>query len=148
MKKLIFMCLVAVSFTTGIFASPLPDASEKILKLFHHDFPDVQKQIFHDYGDSYVVYFKKEDNSSCRVYYNLDGTMLKTIKYYSATELDPFIRAKVNAKYKGKTIFGVTEVASNEEHFYQIILQDTKKWYTIKSDATGSITLVSKLVKT
>ena len=74
--------------------------------------------------------------------------MLKTIKYYSDTELDPFIRAKVNARYKGKTIFGVTEVASNEEHFYQIILQDSKKWYTIKSDATGSITLVSKLVKT
>ncbi len=147
MKKLISLCLVAIISTTSIFASSLSDASEKILKLFHHDFPEVQNQTFYDYGDSYMVYFKKDDNSSCKVYYDLDGAMTKTIKYYVGSELDPFIRSKVNQKYKGKTIYGVTEVISDDEHFYQIILQDNKSWYTIKSDATGSMRLENKLFK-
>ena len=146
MKKLIFLCLFAV-FSTGIFASSYPDASERILKLFHRDFPNVHQQIFHDYGDSYMVYFKEDENSSCRVYYNLDGTMSETIKYYSAEQLDPFIRAKVDEKYHGKIIFGVTEVISNDEHFYEIVLQDNKAWYTIKSDAIGSMSLEKKLIK-
>ncbi len=147
MKKLIFLCLVAVISAGSIFASPSPDASEKILKLFHHDFPEVQKQTIYDYGDYYIVYFKEDENSSCRVFYNLDGDMLKTVKYYSADKLDPFIRAKVDEKYRGKTIYGITEVESEVEHFYQIILQDSKTWYYIKSDPTGSMTLEEKLIK-
>lgn len=42
-------------------------------------------------------------------------------------------------KYKGKTIFNVTEVRSNTEHFYEIILQGNKTWYDVKSDAKGLI---------
>lgn len=148
MKKLIFLCLVSIISATSIFAIPEPGASEKILKLFHNEFPKVEKPVFYDYGNSYMVYFKKDDYSSGRVYYNLDGEMTETIKYYTESELEPFIRAKVNKKYKGKTIFGVTEVVTNNEHFYQIVLQDNKMWYTVKSDATGSMSIEKKLRKT
>ena len=74
--------------------------------------------------------------------------MVKTLKYYGESELDPFIRGKVADKYTDKKIFGVTEVLSDDEHTYNIVLEDAKYWYTIVSDETGSIRRVSKLKKT
>lgn len=148
MKKIIFLCLAALISSTLIFAKATPDAQEKILKLFHHDFPGAQNELFHDYGDSYMVYFKMNENSSGRVFYNLDGTIQQTVRYYSTIDLDPFIRAKVEEKYKGKTIYGVTEVASNDQRFYQIVLQNNKSWYIVDSDASGNMTLEKKFNKT
>ncbi len=147
MKKLIFLLLAAISFSTATLASASPDASERILKLFRSEFPKIEKPVFYDYGDSYMVYFKENDSSSGRVYYNLDGEMIKTIKYYSADGLDPFIKAKVNRKYKGKKIFGVTEITTNTDHSYRIVLEDDKKWYTVDADDTGSMSLEQKLKK-
>jgi hypothetical protein len=132
------MCAIAV---------PLSSASEKILKIFHAEFPEIKTQSFFDYGDSYLVYFKKDDLTTGRVYYDKDGKMTRSIRYYFEAQLNPFIKDKVNAKYKGKNIFGVTEIISSDEHFYQVILQDEKNWYTIESDDTGNMTMVNKLRK-
>lgn len=144
---MLFCLTVAVITGNSTFASPLPDASEKIVKLFHHDFPEVKQQTFHDEGDSYVIYFKKEAGSSCRVYYDAAGTVTKSVNYYPVSGLNPFIRAKVNARYKGKSIVGITEVVSSEGHFYQIQLQDDQHWFVISATATGDITLEKKFLK-
>ena len=148
MKKIIFLCMLTVMSSASIFAISEPGASERILKLFHQDFPKIEKPVFYDLGDSYMVYYKKNDSSSGRVYYDTKGAMVKTLKYYGESELDPFIRGKVADKYTDKKIFGVTEVLSDDEHSYNIVLEDAKYWYTIVSDETGSIRRVSKLKKT
>lgn len=147
MKKLIFLCAASVMFSMSIFAIPAPGAAEKILKLFHREYPAIDKPVFYDFGNSYVVYYEENDHCSGRVYYDIDGEIQKTIKYYSESELDPFIRSKIGRKYKGKAIFGVTEFLSDDEHFYRIILHDDHAWYTIKADPTGTMSLVTKLKK-
>jgi hypothetical protein len=148
MKKIIFLCLLTVISSASIFAIPEPGASDRILKLFHQDFPKIEKPFFYDLGDAYMVYYKKNDSSTGRVYYDMQGAMVKTLKYYGESELDPFIKAKVAAKYTGKKIYGITESSSEEGHSYTIVLEDAKCWYTIVSDETGSMTRVSKLKKT
>lgn len=139
MKKIIFLCLLSIVSAGSIFAMSGPEVPEKIKELFHHQFPEIQKATFFSYGESYVVYFKKEDNSSERVFYNRDGEITKTIRYYSQSELEPFIREKLNKKFKEKAIFDVTEVQSNDEHFYKIILEDNSNIYIVKSDDKGSL---------
>ncbi|MEO9070655.1 MAG: hypothetical protein ABI261_06440, partial [Ginsengibacter sp.] len=104
MKKIIFLCATAI-FSTGIFASPVrvPDKSEKIMKIFHHDFPEIINPKIYPVGNNYMIYFKNEnDHSSCRIYYDSAGVVLETYKYYSGDELAPFIRAKIIADFKEK----------------------------------------------
>lgn len=139
MKTLTHLCLISIISWGSIFATPAPGIREKIQKLFHQEFPDIENPVFFQEGDTYTVYFKKANNSSERVYYNLDAEMIKTIKYYTENELEPFICEKANRKFKGKKIISITEVLSDTEHFYQIILQGDKTWYTIKSDDKGSM---------
>lgn len=139
---MISLCL-AVIFTLGVYALPPADISGKVLKSFHRDFPNVHKQEIKNCGNSVIVYFE-DDRSSCRVFYDLNGELKEMIRYYDASKLSPFIRSKVNEKFAGKEISGVTEVVSDNSRFYQINVQDTKVWYQIRCDADGTITTEKK----
>lgn len=146
MKKIIFLCLASI-LSTGIFATPLPDpgTSAKILKLFHQDFPEITHPVINDLGNYYLVYFKNdEDNSSYRIFYDAEGSIVETLKYYSCEQLAPFIRAKINNKYEGKDITSVTEVTNASDHYYHIILKDSKSMYIVDANINGDIHLENK----
>ncbi len=141
-------CADGTSAITGNFKTILPNVPEKILEIFHRDFPDAQHQTVYHVGDSYMIYFKNEkENIAYRIYYNADGDILKTMKYYSAEDLAPFIRSKVNSKYKGKNISSVTDVTSDAGHFYQIVLEDNKSWTYINVNDQGFMQVRKKLQK-
>lgn len=146
MKKIISLCLAAL-FSAGIYAAPprLPDSSVKIQKVFHEDFPEATFFQVYPAGSDYMVYYKETQNaSSGRVYYDDKGNILQSFKYYSGEELSPFIRAKISKKYSGKEITNVTEVTNNEEHYYNIILKDSKQMFIINSDTKGNLELVKR----
>ena len=148
MKKLILVFLSA-TFSTGIFAaippSSTPAKTAKILKLFHQDFPEITNAQIRSFGNYYMVHFKNEENiSTCNLYYDTDGNVFETIRYYSGAELSPFLRTKIMADYEGKTISSVTEFSDINEHYYQIILEDSKSLFIIKTDDNGPINLIKK----
>lgn len=143
MKKILSFCL-AVTFTLGVYAFPPSDVSGKVLESFHRDFPNVQQPTIRTSGNSVMVYFKEDDHSSCRVFYDLNGVLQEVIKYYDASKLSPFIRSKVNEKYAGKEISGVTEIVLANNRYYQLNIQDTKIWYQIKCSADGTVTTEKK----
>ena len=126
MKKIIFVCLDNNLSATSVFAAPYALVTEKVLKVFHEAFPEVKQPIWYTFDNYYEVYFTNPDNSSCRIDYNPDGIVLSTTRYYTEQNLSPAIRAKVNEKYPGKKIFGVTEVSNNENVTYHIVLEDEK----------------------
>lgn len=144
MKKFLAICFAAILATGTLSAAPV---TEKVLKVFTTSFPEVQETSWYSYDTYYSVYFKNTDGSKCRIDYDPDGNILSTTRYYSAEALPPFIRGKVNQKFSGKKIFGVTEVSTADELAYHIVLEDDKNWYNIKSDAIGYISLEKKMVK-
>jgi len=148
MKKIIFVSLIALVSATSLFAAPPSIVTEKVLKVFRDAFPEVKEPTWYNFDTYYEVYFTNPDNSSCRIDYNPEGIVLSTTRYYASQNLSPAIRAKVNEKYPGKKIFGITEVSNNENVTYHIVLEDDKNWLTVQSDATGNITLEKKLLKT
>jgi|GEM_PF-1368035 hypothetical protein len=136
MKTITLLCLISI--TSGhLLAMAGPGAPDTIHKLFHEEFPTIENPLFYREADTFGVFFKTGINSSERVFYNLDGEMIKTVKYYTENKLEPFIYERVKRKYKGKAIFGITEIETTSEHFYEIILQGDNRWWVIKSDAMG-----------
>lgn len=147
MKKIIFVCVAAFISATSALAAPVSLVTDKVLKVFHDAFPEVKQPVWYNFEGYYEVYFTNTDNTSCRIDYNPDGVVLSTIRYYGSQNLSPAIRAKVNEKFPGKKIFGITEVSNSETVSYHIVLEDDKSWLTVQSDATGNISVEKKLVK-
>ncbi len=142
MKKMISLCL-AVTFTLGVFAFPPSSISGKVLESFHRDFPGVQYQTITTSGNSVLIYYK-DDHSSFRVFYDLKGALEMEIRYYDASELSPFIRSKVNERFPGKNINNISEVTSENAHYYEIQVQGVKVWYQIKYDTDGTMEIQKK----
>lgn len=144
MKKSLLIIAIAFLSATVVNADPV---NEKVLQTFKASFPEVKQTTWYDYDSYYAVYFTNPDNSKCRIEYDFNGNVLSTTRYYDEAGLSPFIRAKVNEKYPGKSIYGVTEVSNGQGLTYNIVLQDENKWYNITSDSMGSLHLDKKMEK-
>lgn len=143
MKK-IFLAVVLACVSTFVFAAP--PVSEKVLKIFQAVFPDVQNARWYENESHYEVYFEKQD-MKCRIRYDLDGKVMSTIRYFEEKDLAPFLRLKITQKYPGKKIFGITEMNSENELTYHVVLEDKENWYNISADAMGQLSLTDKFKK-
>lgn len=139
MKKVFLLA----GLITGLAAFAAPDPSEKVLKAFNETFKSAKEITWHDYQDYMQANFK-QDEIQVRAQYADDGTLIKTIRYYGETHLLPTIVAKLNKKYPGKEIFGVTETVCSEEVCFIINLKDENNWYIVKSDMYGNLTQTDK----
>jgi hypothetical protein len=143
MKKLLIVLAILVSGT--LFAAP-PDVDGKIEKSFKDAFPKAEKVTWYENETTYEVLFMN-GQVKCRMWYDKEGNVTKTERYYTEDGLCPYILAKVKAKYAGKKVFGVTEVNSESGIVYHIILEDEKKWYHVNGDSAGYLRLEKKLTK-
>ena len=143
MKKILLtlMLIAAVSFS---YANPT--VNEKVLKIFSKVFPSVENAKWYEYETYYEAYFDKDD-IKCRVRFDLDGKILSTIRYYGEKTVSPFLKAKISQKYPGKKIFGVTEVNTETELSYNVVLEDEKNWVHVKADGTGQMEVTDKFKK-
>ena len=141
MKKIILAFLLFAAITSQ--AANVPDVNEKILKAFKETFTYAEDVVWQEKDNAYQVNFWQGE-INIRARYDEQGNLLGTIRYYFEKQLPPGIVSKIKHKYSGKTIFGVTEVSSEEELSYFITLRDDKNWYTVKSDAFGNLQQTDK----
>jgi hypothetical protein len=144
MKKLIILtCLFA---TLSVAASNPPEVSEKVLKAFNQTFMKATDVVWHELQNYYEASFKQSEIIS-RAIYDANGNLLRTTRYYSQENLPIHILTKIQKRYAGKSIYGVTELSMQDGVSYHITLQDEKNWYVIESDSWGSLELTKKFRK-
>ena len=143
MKKLL-LSAATVLFSLFLYASA---PTEKVLQSFNQSFKNVQEVKWYDVPDGcYEVQFT-QDEVKARIKYDNEGNIMQTTRYYAAEQLPLFVRAKVNSRYAGKSIFGITEVTNEYSVTYHIVLFDKTHWYHIKSDNYGAMYLDKKFKK-
>jgi hypothetical protein len=143
MKKMLLA--FAVLLSTAAFAAN-PDVDEKIETHFKKSFPKAEKVTWYEDENQYEVLFTN-NQVTCRLWYDRDGNVTKTERYYKEDGLNPYLLAKLNKKFAGKKVFGVTEVTTDGELTYYIILEDAKRWYHITGNAGGNLQLERKFIK-
>jgi hypothetical protein len=142
MKKLFLLAGLMAGVIA--FASPVvPKPTEQVLKAFNETFASAKDITWHEYNDFIQANFSLNE-VQIRAQYADDGTLLKTIRYYGESNLQPNILAKLKKKYKGKEIYGVTETLCADEASFVINLRDNDFWYTVKSDVFGNLELTDK----
>jgi|SRR5438045_569957 predicted transcriptional regulator with HTH domain len=140
MKKILLG--IAILFSAIAYSTP----NEKILKNFSDAFPKAENVTWYESENDTQVQFNS-GKIKCKLWYDADGNVTKTNRYYTQESLSPFILARVQQKYNGKKIYGITEVSSDEGLNYFIILEDEKKWYHVTSDSIGNLKLEDKYNK-
>lgn len=143
MKKILII-LFAICTVSTTYAHTT--VNEKVLKTFNSSFPNAQQPIWSEYAEFYEVYFE-EDHIKCRIQYDFDGNVIATRRDYLADKLCPFVKSKIEKKYPGKKIFGITEITSDDTLTYYIIMEDDKSWTDLTVTAQGNVVGTEKLRK-
>ena len=144
MKQILVIALVLFGLTAS--ATTPPEITEKVLKAFRETFTNATDVVWHESGAQYQANFKQADITA-RATYDAEGNLLSTVRYYYEQNLPAHILAKLKRKYADRSIFGVTEITTENEISYYIKLEDEKNWYTIKSDVMGYFELKEKYKK-
>jgi hypothetical protein len=144
MKKIILAAFALVS-SFAVFAND-PGVNEKVLEAFNKTFQQAQDVSWSTSGENYQVKFTQNAIAS-RVYYDKEGNILKTYRYYKEESLPLLIISKVRSRYSEKSIHGVTEVSSENGTYYYIMLEDKTHWMEVKSDSYGSLKVEKKFKK-
>jgi len=142
MKKII-IAAAAILFTSVSFAA---EPTQKVLDAFKKTFEQAKDVTWQDVDNKYEANFS-QNNITFRIMYDQDGNVVKSIRYYYGPTLPIFIQAKLAKKYDGKTVFGVTEISTDSELTYYIILEDKSTWTHVQSDAFGNMYTEKKLKK-
>ena len=137
MKKTIFILVAFITFS-AYAAEPAPEINQRILNSFSQTFTYAEDVVWQEDNHLFQANFW-QGGINIRARYDDEGNLLETIRYYFEKQLPPVVLAKVKKKYSGKSIFGVTEISSDENTTYYITLQDDKNWYTVKSDIYGNL---------
>ena len=144
MKKLIiFTCLFAA---LNVTASTPPEVSEKVLKAFSETFMKATDIVWHEVQNFYEASFIQSEIIS-RAIYDQDGNLVRTTRYYSQENLPINILTKLQKRFAGKSVYGITELSTDDEVSYHITMQDEKNWYIIKADNWGGLELEKKYKK-
>jgi len=141
MKKIFIGIAMLASFSA--YAGPI---SQKVINKFNEVFPGAQSVKWYD-GDSYYGVSFKEGGMLHRVYYDRQGNVFRTIRYYDGAKLCPFIIMKLKEEYGNKTIKGVTEVQENSGLTYQVVLEDQKHMLVVNCNEEGDMSLQKKYKK-
>ncbi|HEU4573942.1 MAG TPA: hypothetical protein VFS36_02995 [Chitinophagaceae bacterium] len=144
MKKLVFAFLLMAA--VSVKATAPVEVNEKVLKAFKETFTRAEDVVWHEQDNVYQANFW-QNNINIRAVYDEGGNLLQTIRYYFERQLPPNILARLKKKYDNRSVYGVTEITSDNEISYYITMEDSHNWYTVKSDAYGNMEQTEKMKK-
>jgi hypothetical protein len=144
MKSILFLA-VALAITFTSFAKG-PGVSEKVLAAFNKTFGDAKEVVWTETNNTFEATFKQRE-IQIRVYYDQDGNITKTLRYYGEEHLPLMVLSKIKTKYSDKKIFGITEESSEDGLYFHVVLEDEKSWLEVKSDVYGSVSETKKMKK-
>jgi len=142
-----FLTLASLlTLSAGVFAADNFIINEKLLQSFKQTFPDAEQVKWLEQSDKYTVNFK-ENGILTKIDYDKDGNFLSSLRYYTEKNLPINILCKLQKKYSGKKVFGVTEMTTDSNVEYYIKLEDDKNWITVKSNADGIMQVTERYNK-
>jgi hypothetical protein len=151
MKK--FLIIIGLALTSlGSFASDPIKIDQKIIASFQSHFPNARDVTWHDFSQSYEVYFI-DAGVQLRILYRKDQSLVRVIRYYQENNLPYDIFYILKKELPGRKIYGVTEIStvtqpgSQLTREYELTMFDDTKWYILKMDSNGTYTVVKKFAR-
>lgn len=143
MKNLILSAAMVLTLAFNAAASAVEPVTEKAEKTFNQLFKDADDVRWTNTGNTYEAFFTS-DGIKSRATIDAKGNLIQTIRYFGESNLPSNVLYAVKKEYKGKEVFGVTEVANKNGVNYRIVLKDDKNYTHINANSIGDTELVAK----
>ncbi len=143
MKTLILSAAMMLTMAFTAAASTVEPVTAKAEKTFNQIFKNADDVKWTNTGNTYEAFFTS-DGIKSRATIDAKGNLIQTIRYYSENNLPSNVLYAVKKEYKGKEVFGVTEVANKNGVNYRIVLKDDKSYTHINANSIGDTELVAK----
>ncbi|MCC6286393.1 MAG: hypothetical protein IT249_00770 [Chitinophagaceae bacterium] len=144
--KRIFVLSMFTLLSAGVFANSPSAVNEKVLKAFKETFTSAEQVKWNETENNYSVRFVQDDIRYI-VYYNSNGEILSSMRFYEPAKLPVNILKAISQGYTDKTAFGVTEITAGDEVAFFVRMEDAKYYYTIKFNVFGEGSRYEKLKK-
>jgi hypothetical protein len=145
-KRTLLAACCFLAFSAGAFANDDFIISDKLLQAFQQTFPDAKQVKWVEEPNGYQVTFRQNDILS-KVEYDKDAHFISALRYYTEKNLPVTVICQLQKKYAGKSVWGVTEMSTENSTEYYVKLVDEKNWYTVRSDAEGNMQTIEKYKK-
>lgn len=137
--------MVALSLSLSLTAA-VPNVDDSVLAAFTNTYPSAQQVQWTKVGSNWEAYFK-ENGIINRLQYRHNGELVHVTRHYGGVHLNPYLLAKIQRKYRERSIFGVTEITTEDQLCYYIVLEDAQHWYHVEANALGELQLTKKYRK-
>lgn len=144
MKNLILSAAVLLTVSFSAAASTAePVVNEKAQRTFVTIFKDADNVTWSHTGNHYEAFFDN-DGIKTRVTIDTKGNLLQTIRYYGENNLPANVLYAIKNDYKGKEVYGVTEVTNKNGTHYRVVLKDSKHYTHINANQAGDTEWVAR----
>jgi hypothetical protein len=142
MKRNIFNLKKAVLAIAIMMLSLSAAASpgEPLIRLFNNTFPDAKDIRWMEEKEYHIVSFTL-NNTLYRIWYDKKDRFVYSLRYCQENELPMPVLLAIKKKHRDKQIKGVTEITTQQDVTYELILSDNNKWYVAHITAYGEILL-------
>ncbi len=150
--KRFFVLFSSILLGANIFASNAgndnrkKNINEQLLRSFNEQFPKAEQVNWEESRDGYTVNFV-EDGVRSHIVYDKEGAFVSSVRYYRERTLPYYLLNILKKRYTGKTIFSVTEISTVSNIEYDVKLEDTRTWLTVRVDSEGNLDVVEKYRK-
>ncbi|ANH82966.1 hypothetical protein A8C56_20005 [Niabella ginsenosidivorans] len=135
----LFILTTALLFGLNAMAATAdPSVNEKVLKTFNEVFTNARNVQWSTTAEYSEASFSTGSVTS-RAMFDNNGKLIRTIRYYKENNLPSNVRYEIKNEYRGKEIYGVTEVATATATIYHLIIRDSKNIYKVVADNNGNI---------
>ncbi|MGC4234656.1 MAG: hypothetical protein QM594_16860 [Niabella sp.] len=138
MKKIILTALLLASFYITRACPGSSDTNNPAVSTFNKIFKNVREVswLFHS---QYSFASFTIDQVHIKAWFDKDGKLTRTIRYYKEENLAPFIKLRVNQKYGSWEISGITELSTKNILYYEIVLKKEAHIRVIAMDNKADI---------
>jgi hypothetical protein len=123
---------------------PLNEINIHAFRHFRKRFPEVSGESWWKTGTGYTVSFM-ENARRIQAHYNLKGSFLYSVKYYTGKELPAETGIWIMKKYPGYHIGVVTEFTDGARSFWSVKIEDPSSVKTLEIN-DGKMELVEDLI--
>ncbi|NIG52665.1 hypothetical protein [Chitinophaga sp. Cy-1792] len=148
MKKILLICAAALTLSTSVFATAYETTvNRKISGAFDYAFSGANDvKWYTDDNKTFTAKFTM-NHTKVNAYFDADGQLLVTSRYITGESLPFNVVNRLIKKYPDNKIQSVVEYTSAGGTVYLIMLEGEKTWTKVKSDETGTLTLMERLIK-
>ena len=130
----------AILYVASLFimAAIAAEPGSSLQKKFNETFPNAKNVKWADDKAGYYVSFMQNGDFK-KAFYNTEGDFICSWKYSDGNDLPVNIIIKLNKKFEGAKIIGVTEYTSENNTLYNIKLSKGQKLYSLDMSSDGGI---------